>query len=80
MAKKIFCRKKGWTTEIPKKIKNKKIEKWPIFSVRPEYGFNIREVNFYVLGGGSVSILHDLSFKCVLCASKVPFDYFDTAR
>ena len=30
--------------------------------------------------GDIISILHDLSFKCVLCASKVLFHYFDRAR
>ena len=60
--------------------KKKKNEKWPIFANRPEYGFNIWGVHFWVLEGTSVKKLHDLSFKCVLCASKVRFDYFDIAR
>ena len=80
LTKKNFCRKKGWTTEISKKNKNKKNEKWPIFADRPEYGSNISGVHLWVLGGASVSILHDLSFKCVLCTSKVRFHYFVLAQ
>ena len=80
LAKKNIFRKKGSTTEISKKKKKKKMKKWPIFADRPGYGSYIWGAHFCVLEGSSAQILHDLIFKCVPCASKVPFDYFVLAR
>ena len=77
LAKKNFSRKKAG---LPKFRGEKKSGKWPIFADRPEHGSNIWGVHLWVLGRVSQKKLHDLSFKCVLCASKVPFDYFDIAR
>ena len=50
LSQNFFPEKKGG----PLKCRGKKNEKWPIFANRPEYGFNIWGVHFWVLEGTSV--------------------------
>ena len=64
----------------PQKFRGKKNWKMADFSRSAGMWVQYLGTHSWVLGGGSVSILHDLSFKCVLCVSKVPFHYFENAR
>ena len=86
-----FLIRSGYPKFCPKKISPKKrlycrnFEKkknWKIADFRRSAGIWIQYlgVHLWVLGGASVKKLNDLSFKCVLCASKVRFHYFETAR